>query len=568
MMKKHNYIILASMVFSILAITGCKKYDNPPPVYEDLKLVSSVQRKVLVISIDGVTGSEIKTIAPTNITELQKTSKYSFDMLKSGISNDVSSWATMVTGVGFSKHSIGTGNFDRVNDPNANQHAEIKSYRNMLDYITQYKAVKTAVITPWDNLRKYLINADFAPVISTDIAVKDSTINILTKQDNVGTVIVNFREVESAGANGGYLATNTNYKNAIVKADEYVGNIVTALKTRKNYTNEDWLIIVTTNHGGSDTDPKNGFLIVSQKNLKQQEVLKTGFNSVVFKTVTSRATPVNGSTSLFDAGLAENLTVQMETKFNSNNVNYPTFLSKSTNLDGGTITGWQWGHYADKFVITTGGSANGGNGKLDMSSTVNPGTDWHTLTMSIATTVNGAGVPTARTLKMFVDGNLQGSLDILSRKSLANTEMFRLGHRKGDTDTPTPFYGANLQYFNVALSDAVIKANIGLKNITQHPNYANLVGFWPMAEGAESVLANRIPGGTDLSLSGVYTWDYLNSLYPPGAVNEPITSNLSIIAKSSDVAALSLYWLNVKILPEFGFDGNPFLNQFEIEFLK
>lgn len=556
------------MVFSILAITGCKKYDNPPPVYEDLKLVSSVQRKVLVISIDGVTGSEIKTIAPTNITELQKTSKYSFDMLKSGISNDVSSWATMVTGVGFSKHSIGTGNFDRVNDPNANQHAEIKSYRNMLDYITQYKAVKTAVITPWDNLRKYLINADFAPVISTDIAVKDSTINILTKQDNVGTVIVNFREVESAGANGGYLATNTNYKNAIVKADEYVGNIVTALKTRKNYTNEDWLIIVTTNHGGSDTDPKNGFLIVSQKNLKQQEVLKTGFNSVVFKTVTSRATPVNGSTSLFDAGLAENLTVQMETKFNSNNVNYPTFLSKSTNLDGGTITGWQWGHYADKFVITTGGSANGGNGKLDMSSTVNPGTDWHTLTMSIATTVNGAGVPTARTLKMFVDGNLQGSLDILSRKSLANTEMFRLGHRKGDTDTPTPFYGANLQYFNVALSDAVIKANIGLKNITQHPNYANLVGFWPMAEGAESVLANRIPGGTDLSLSGVYTWDYLNSLYPPGAVNEPITSNLSIIAKSSDVAALSLYWLNVKILPEFGFDGNPFLNQFEIEFLK
>jgi hypothetical protein len=568
MMKKHNYIIFASMVFSILAITGCKKYDNPPPVYEDLKLVSNVQRKVLVISIDGVTGSEIKTIAPTNITELQKTSKYSFDMLKSGISNDVSSWVTMVTGVGFSKHSIGTANFDRLKDPNANQHAEIKSYRNMLDYITQYKAIKTAVITPWDGLRKYLINADFSPIVSTDVAVKDSTINILIKQDNVGAVVVNFRDVEAAGANGGFVAANANYKNAITKADEYVGNLTAALKTRKNYANEDWLIIVTTNHGGSNIDPKNGFLIVSQKNLKQQEVLKTGFNSAVFKTVTSRATPVNGSTSLFDAGLAENLTVQMETKFNTNNVNYPTFLSKSTNLDGGTITGWQWGHYGDKFIITTGGSANGGSGKLDITSTINPGTDWHTLTMSIATTVNGSGVPTARTLKMFVDGNLQGSLDILSRKSLANTEMFRIGHRKGDTDTPTPFYGANLQYFNVALSDAVIKSNIGLKNITQHPNYANLIGFWPMSEGAESVLGNKIAGGVDLSLSGVYTWDYLNSLYPPGSVNEPITSNLSVIAKSSDVAALSLYWLKINILPEFGFDGNPFLNKFEIEFLK
>ena len=163
---------------------------------------------------------------------------------------------------------------------------------------------------------------------------------------------------------------------------------------------------------------------------------------------------------------------------------------------------------------------------------------------------------------------MEATADILAKKSLTTSELLRVGHRKGDTDTPTPFYGANLSFFNVALSDAVIKANVGLKDITQHPNYANLIGFWPMDEGTEGTFFNKAPVGYNMSLSGVYNWANLGALYPPGTTSEPVTSSLSIPSSVSDISALTLYWMNINILPDFGFDGKPYLKNFEIEFLK
>lgn len=563
-LNKYKYYT-AFALFIPLCFSACKKYANPPAIYEDLKPLSAGQRKILVISIDGLTGSELQTVAPTNITTLQKNAKYSYNTLKTA--SDAAGWVSMLTGTSFVKHQISTDNFERAAGSGVDEHAAIVSYRNVFDYITQYKSVKTALVTPWTNLRNYMKNADFAPVVSTDIAVKDSTVSILNSQTGLGTIFVNLRDVEAAGANGGYVATNANYKNAIVKADEYVGNILTALKARKNYANEDWLVILTSNHGGSSTNPTNGFTLVYHPAFKPFELKKSGFNPVLFSTNTSRAVTPNDN-GLYDVSDTKSITVQMETKFNSTNVNYPTFFGKSTNLNGSSITGWQWGHYGDQWSVTVGGTTNGGSGKLQINSTTPPGTSWHTLTMSINTTVNTQGVATARTLKLYVDGNLEATSDILGRKSLTTSELLRIGHRAGDTDTPTPFYGANLAFFNVALSDAVIKANIGLKDITQHPNYANLIGFWPMDEGTEGTFFNKAPVGYNMSLSGVYSWANLGNSYPPGTTPEPVTSSLSIPSTVSDVSALALYWMKINILPDFGFDGKPYLKNFELEFLK
>ncbi|TKC05139.1 alkaline phosphatase family protein [Pedobacter frigoris] len=560
-----TFTALSAGLLSILIYSGCKKYDNPPPVFEELKNLASAPRKVLIISIDGLTGTELQAVAPPVITGLQKNSKYTYNTLKTA--SDAGGWVSMVTGTGFSKHQISNDNFERTQNPNDDVHGNITSYRNVLDYVTQYKAVTTAMVTTWPNLRNYVRNADFSPVVTTDVAVKDSTINLLANKAGLGTIFVNFRDVQAAGGNGGYVATNSNYKNAILKADEYVGEIMTALKARKNYANEDWLVIITANHGGSSANPTNGFTLAYNPAFKEFELKKSGFNPVLFSTATSRAVVPNDN-GLYDVGDTKNITVQMETKFNSTNINYPTFFGKSTDLNGSVITGWQWGHYGDQWSVTVGGIANGGSGKLQVNATTAPGTNWHTLTMSITTTVNGSGVATARSLKLYMDGNLEATSDILGRKSLSTTELLRLGHRKGDTDTPTPFYGANLQFFNVALSDATIKANIGLKDITKHPNYSNLIGFWPMDEGTEGTFFNKAPVGYNMSLSGVYTWANLAALYPPGTTVEPVTSTLSIPSTVSDIPALTLYWMKIPILADFGFDGKPYLNKFEIEFLK
>lgn len=569
-MKMNNKIIykglflLASL--AVLGQAGCKKYDNPPPVFEELRPVSDVQRKVLVISIDGVTGSEIKTIAPPVITDLRKTAKYSYEVLKSGVGTDAASWVSMVTGVSYVKHQISAESFERTQAPGGDDHAPVVSYRNVLDYITQYKATKTAVVTPWSNLRTYLRNADFAPAVSTDVAVKDSTVNILGKQDNLGVMMVNFRDVEIAGANGGFLASNANYKNAILKADEYVGNIMAAVKARKNYAKEDWLVIVTTNHGGSSTNPTPGFLVASNKNFKEEEVRKRGFNTALFNS-TGIGAQVSNDNGLYDAGATKDFTVQMQVKFNTD-AWYVGFLSKSTLINTSSSTpqtGWLWFQSdSKKWKASFGGSANGGGtSRPECPGGVVFDDKWHTITMTVKY-VNS----TTRTVVTYTDGNQDATINISSLKSLATSEKLTIGYKQFSGGTNLSFQGAELQYFNTALDAATIKANIALKDITQHPNYANLIGYWPNNEGTDAYINNKAPGGYDMSLYGPYTWKPMGTDAPPSVIADPNSAGKSIVITPTTVSANMLYWMKIKILPDFGIDGSPFLNQFELEFLK
>ncbi len=551
-MKKIIYRIFPLALLMGVVYTGCKEYENPAPVFEEFQPTVNTQRKVLIISIDGLTGAELKSIAPTNIEALRKTSKYSYDVLRGQVANDVASWATMITGVSYSKHLIKETTFQPT--PRENSHEAPAVFRNSFDYVLQYKSVKTAMVTSWPELRNYVKVVDFAPVVNTDLAAKDSAINIINTSTPLGTMIVNFRDVEVAGANGGFVATNTVYKNAVLKADDYVGNLVAALKARRNYSSENWLVIVTTNHGGSNDDPKPGFIIASNSSLKEQEVKKSGFNTVNFKTAAVVAAVPNDN-GLYSFGDNKDFSVQMQTKFNKTST-YPQFLGKST----ANYTGWFWMQENNSWNLEFGGVNNGGGGKqqLGIAAGLADGS-WHTLTMTVKY-VNA----TTRTASAYVDGVFKSSYNVSASKNINTTELLKVGAVGGDAD----FYAANLSIFNVALDAAVVTANVGLKDITQHPNYANLIGFWPIDEGGEGVISNKAVGGYDMYLSGPFSWPSMGTSVPAGTILDPNSTGKSIILTPAAVSATMLYWMNVKILPEFGIDGNPFLNQFEIEFLK
>ena len=557
MKNKIKCIFPLALLVGII-YSGCKKFDNPPPVFEEMQQISTVQRKVLIISIDGLTGSELKTIAPPAIEQLKKTGKYNYNLLQGAVSNDAASWASMLTGTSYSKHGI--QNDDFLPTPSSNSHTVPAPYRNVLDYILQFKSLKTAVVSPWANLRNYLKIADFNPEVSTDLAVKNSAVDLLNSQTQLGALVVNFRDVLAAGANGGYVATSDNYKNAILKADEYVGNIVTALKARKNYANEDWLIIVTSNHGGSNANPQSGFLIASQKDIKSEEVKKSGFNTVQFSSTSVNATAEDPA-GLYDAA-TKDFTVQMQVKFNSSQY-YVGFLGKSTAATNGQ-TGWFWFQdFGGAWNTSFGGTANGGS----TSRTQIPGGivfdgKWHTITMTVKRVD-----ATTRTVTTFTDGN-QNSTGNVHTRNIATAEKFFVGYKAFSGGTSLSFQGADLQYFNIALDAATIKSNIALKNITQHPNYSNLVGYWRMDEGADAFFTNRAPVGSNMNISGPYSWKSFKDDVPPSMEPDPNAGGRSIIVAPNAVAALAMYWMNIEIKPDYGIDGVPFLNQFEVEFVK
>lgn len=554
--------LLAVMLMT--AFNACKKYENPAQIYEEYgdDMNGKAVRKVLIININGAVGADVKAINPTNIAELIKNGKFSFSEIKDAVPSDAASIASMLTGVSSAKHKIINNSYIPVNNDD-NEHEEIINYPSMFSRMLDVRPeFKTVAITPDAALDKYLIHADQSILAQNDVSVKDSAVNVLKDKD-ARVIMVDFRSVKAAGSKDGFSPEVPSYKAAIETVDGYIGEMMAALKSRKNYASEDWLVIVTTNRGGDELNSKQGFVICYNPNLKSQGISKEGFNTMNFKGTSVRAV-VNGDNNFYNAGTNKDFTVQVQAKFN-NNATWPGFLSKGTDVFGHTTTGWVMIYNGGNWEVQIGGKIYGGSTvSLGSGSTRINDNKWHTLTLTVKTI---GGVRTAAT---YTDGNLMVSKDITGVKDLTTTEPFKIGYRNQDNSGGNlDFYAADLQYFNVGLDGDVVKANIALKDITKHPNYANLIGYWPLDEGGGSIINNLAPTGYNFMMQGSGVWQGLGNDIPVSRTPQALTDgSLSIVATGPDVTALTFYWLRVPVKSDWSLDGTPWISYFEIEYIK
>lgn len=549
MKARYNIFLLA------LALLGsCKKFDDVPPVFEELKPINTESRKVLLISIDGLAGQDLQQVQPAAINALLPNSKYTFNVQNYPVTTDASSWASMVTGATYVNTAITTPNFQPV-ESGEGAHGTVNLYRSNLALISAYKNVNTAVVTPWASLREYIRGADFVPTVADDTQAKDSIVNLLTKQAPLAAAIVNFRGLVDIGKQGGFSLTNEAYKNGIIKLDGYVKEIIDALKARKSYENEDWLIMVTTNHGGSEAQPTPGFLILNNPKFKQGELVRRQYTAFNLKTVGALATVPNTG-NLYNPGRDKSFTVQMDVKMNRTDAFWPGVLYMSAQSP--RLTGWMWEQSGGDWKINYGPSANSTT-QLNVGPAFGD-KGWHTLTMRVQYIS-----PTSRMMSAFIDGVYKTQVDILSA-NLTNTDFLTVGNKGAVPYGASDFNAANLKYFNVALDDAVIKDNYNLTDMAKHPNYANLIGYWKMNEGIDRIMYNSAPNASlNMSVKGAYSWIDLGKEAP---LSHPVISEgISSIATSTAITPIMLYWMKVKILPDFKIEGDPILDDFEQEFL-
>lgn len=559
---KNILLFTGALIISSTVFNACKRYENPPQVFEEYgdNGTGLATRKVLVINIDGAAGADIKTINPPNIAALIKTGKYSFTALRDAVTTDGGSIASMLTGVSSAKHKIADDTYIPHNGGD-DDHGAITNYPSvfsrMLDVRPEFK---TVTITTDAALNKYVIHSDQRILNATDALVKDSAVNIL-QNNSARMVFVDFRDVKTAGKSGGFAADAPAYKAAIEKTDGYIGEMVAALKKRKDYAKEDWLIMVTTNRGGDETNPKPGFLICSNPNFKEKGVSKEGFNTMHFKGTSTFAT-VNKDNGLYNAGTDKDFTVQLQVKSNEGSY-YPGFFSKSTGVSGGTTTGWTMMQAGTEYAVIFGGSANGGTGKHQINGNAVFDGKWHTITLTVALS-NGV-----RTATLYTDGLQVATGNITDAKDLSTINPLTIGHKNIDGSSNVDFYAADIEYFNVALDASTIKDNIALKDVTKHPNYANLIGYWPLDDGGGAVINNAAPTGYNFLMKGSGTWDALGNDIPGSRSPQNINDGtLSVIATAADVTALTFYWLKVPVISSWELDGVSWISNFEIEFIK
>jgi hypothetical protein len=578
--KWSSMLVLST---SLLYIPSCKKYVDPPPFFEEPgDTTAPASRRVLIIGIDGAVGSEWKTIAPTNLVAMQAHSKYTWDGISDERTTSAASWKTLMSGKTYSSHRIVDSSFIYTQDLNSDQHAPIPNYPSFFSYIlsSSRSDTRTTMISPWGNLLTRLApEVEDRLEVASDAAVKDSVVSRLTRS-NREVIIANFNGVARAGMQHGFSATAEGYRAAVVQVDAYLGEIMTALKARPGYNkNEEWLVIVTGTHGGNGNSfggktnkETNVFSFFYNENLKPLELTREGsYTSVNLQGAQANAVQAKvADANAFNFGTGE-LTIQLT--MNGTRVGgFPHFFHKKVVPDGGTVFASNTGGFTC-FASSTGWGfeirANNGTGAR-MQAGSRPVTDgnWHTLTIVFMdTVVSGAN---RRYIKRYTDGFFLEERDITTWGNISSTAPLTLGYTRGDgVNDFVNFYASNLKIFNKGLTAEEVRAAECMRDITQHPRYNNLVGYYTCNDPVGDRFLNTAPNatGTDMLLNGNYRWNSLSNL-PCQIVPVNTTTRKSLQVKTVDIATTLFYWLRIPQNSTWQLEGGNWLEQFEIEFVK
>lgn len=124
----------------------------------------------------------------------------------------------------------------------------------------------TASFSDWGPIAKRILSAaDVAfdanetdkDYVSGDVAVTAAASKYLREADPTATVVY-LGQVDEAGHKEGFHPSVAPYVKAIEQVDGHIGELLAAVESRPTRADEDWLILVTTDHGGSGTGHGGG----------------------------------------------------------------------------------------------------------------------------------------------------------------------------------------------------------------------------------------------------------------------------------------------------------------------
>lgn len=176
-------------------------------------------------------------------------------------------WSSLLTGVWYDRHHVKDNNF---------LGARFQTYSHFMLRIKEVKPTAwCASFVDWPPIHKNIADgsrvngAEFLDVKFTatpdasrhfidnpekDIEVRDEALKTLRTQ-NPDAMFVYFGSVDEFGhgaidERSSFTPENALYLNAISHVDSHIGELLRAMKARPQYADEEWLVLVCTDHGG------------------------------------------------------------------------------------------------------------------------------------------------------------------------------------------------------------------------------------------------------------------------------------------------------------------------------
>ncbi|MEN5378859.1 alkaline phosphatase family protein [Sphingobacterium kitahiroshimense] len=223
---------------------------------------TSKTKKVLLIGIDGIQYEMMRALKTPSFDHFNIVKAYAGGIVGTPSEQTTGSgpgWITTLTGVWSDQNGV-------ISNDTANK-AKAKA-KSVFQYLKAHNpALQTTSIATWAAIHDFLDDqmayVDKRIDGGTDA---DATIHVLRELENHAPdlLFVHFSDPDVIGHNLGY---GPKYDQSIQLMDSYLGTIMQAVHKRTRDKNEEWLVILTTDHGRRGDGHNHGSQTTAEKTI-------------------------------------------------------------------------------------------------------------------------------------------------------------------------------------------------------------------------------------------------------------------------------------------------------------
>ena len=502
-------------------------------------------KKVLIIGIDGCRADALAVANTPHLDKLISTGIYSPDGLNDDITISGPGWSAIVCGVWSDKHLV-TGNDFTIND--------YATYPHFFKYVNDHAPDRYLVsICHWGPINDFITldYADFKLNVSSDAEVANQAQDQLLT-DHPDVMFLHFDDVDHAGHSLGFSPDVAGYVAAIEEVDQLVGQVMGAVEQRPTIAQEDWLVLVTTDHGGNGfghggTSPQEQrvLVIASGPSVDQSLILR---DSAIVSDTTFNC--LNDSVMLTFSGIGDYVRIAADSVWNFGadrdftiECRVRTDISADVAIVGNKdwVTGLNPGFVLSfKFPAGPQWKVNIGDGanRVDINTGGEIANDrWYTL---------GVSFDRDGLMKMYQDGALIDSADISHIGDITTGEGLFIGT---DVNGAFAFSGAiaELRIWDTVLEQEVIGDWYCARPNQSHPAFHQLLGYWKMNEGAGQ-----------LQVEDYSVHDNHGAILGPAWTRpeEMVVYDYSLTPRLVDIPVTALTHLCIPVAPLWALDGS------------
>ena len=232
---------------TLLLATGALACGSPPSAAPDTAGARDrAQARALFIGIDGVRPDALEAARTPHLDRLRDAGRWSLSARtqQTGATSSAPGWTSIFTGVEVSRHGV---------EANGAYEGYDRSFETFAGLARRELGRTTSAAAHWPQILSDIHRPDdFDEALLTS---DDGVAATLASQIAAGSaelLVAHLDDVDGAGHDSGFSVDNPAYLAAIEAQDARVGQLLAALDSRP--AAEDWLVVVTTDHGGEGTN--------------------------------------------------------------------------------------------------------------------------------------------------------------------------------------------------------------------------------------------------------------------------------------------------------------------------